>query len=116
MEIFVLFYQLLIGHAVADFVLQPAPMARGKNRNNDLRAEYGQNFPSWHYWLGAHALTHAGIVFVITGSALFSLLETLSHALIDFCKCEKYYNFHLDQVLHISFKVLYCVLFYFQIS
>lgn len=112
MEPLVLFFSLLIGHAVADFVLQPAPMARGKNRRNAvrLREEYGSGFPPWYYWLGSHALTHAGAVFIITGSVLCACLETLTHFLIDFGKCERYYNFHVDQLLHACCKAGYVVL------
>lgn len=112
MELLVLFFTLLIGHAVADFVLQPAAMSRGKNRHNSvrLREEYGRGFPPWYYWLGSHALTHAGAVLLITGSVLCAVLETLSHFLIDFGKCERFFNFHVDQALHVSCKVLYAVL------
>jgi hypothetical protein len=114
MELLVLFFQLLVGHAIGDFVLQPNPMSSGKNRHNRLHEQYGEGFPPWYYWLSAHSLTHAGIVFIITGSFLFAVLESISHWLIDFGKCEKRYNLHVDQLLHISFKVLYCGLFYFS--
>jgi len=112
MELLVLLFTLLIGHAVADFVLQPAPMSRGKNRRNSvrLREEYGQGFPSWYYWLGSHALTHAGAVLLITGSPLCALIEALAHFLIDLGKCEHLYNFHIDQCLHAACKVLYVIL------
>lgn len=116
MEVLELFFKLLIGHAIADFVLQPAAMSRGKNRNTHLQEEYGQGFPPWYYWLSAHALTHAGVVMLITGSATFALLEALSHALIDMGKCERMYSFHIDQLLHISLKALYCIMFYFSIG
>jgi len=116
MEVLVLFFKLLIGHAVADFVIQPAPMSRGKNRNAHLQDEYGQGFPPWYYWLSAHALTHAGIVILVTGSFTYALIEAISHAIIDMGKCERLYSFHIDQILHVSFKLLYCVLFYFSIG
>lgn len=116
MELLTLFFNLLIGHAIADFVLQPAPMSRGKNRRNKLQDEYGQGFPPWYYWLSAHALTHAGFVIMITGSVLFAVIEALTHALIDIGKCERLYNFHMDQILHVTLKALYCVLFYYGIS
>lgn len=117
MELLVLLFTLLIGHAVADFVLQPAPMSRGKNRRNSqkLREEYGQGFPPWYYWLSSHALTHAGAVLLITGSVTCAAIETLSHFLIDLGKCERLYNFHLDQALHIGFKLLYAVLIHHSI-
>jgi hypothetical protein len=116
MELVPLLFQLLIGHAVGDFVLQPSPMSSGKNRNNRLQEQYGESFPPWYYWLSAHALTHAGLVYVITGSALCAVLEAASHWLIDFGKCEKGYSLHVDQCLHMLFKVLYCVLLAYVIT
>lgn len=112
MEMLVLFFTLLIGHSIADFVLQPAPMSRGKNRRNSikLREEYGPGFPAWYYWLSSHALTHAGAVYIITGSALCAVIEALAHFLIDLGKCERYYNFHIDQALHVACKLLYLLL------
>ena len=110
MEPVILLFQLLIGHAIGDFVLQPSPMSTGKNRHNRLHEQYGDGFPPWYYWLSAHSLTHAGIVYVITGSTLCAALECVSHWLIDFGKCEKNYSLHIDQGLHMLFKVLYCVL------
>ena len=113
MEALVLFYQLLIGHAVADFVLQPSPMSSGKNRHQQLTEKHGEGFPPWYYWLSAHSLTHAGIVYLITSSLAYALIETLSHFVIDFLKCERSINLHQDQALHIAFKALYCVLFWY---
>jgi hypothetical protein len=49
-------------------------------------------------------------VYVITGSALCAALEFASHWLIDYGKCEKNYSLHIDQTMHMLFKVLYCVL------
>ncbi len=114
MEALILFFKFLIGHALGDFVLQPAPMSTGKNRNNRLREQYGEGFPSWHYWLSAHALTHAGLVYVASGSALFAFIEAVSHWAIDYCKCERWINLHQDQAIHLLFKVGYCVLFMLQ--
>lgn len=116
MEFLILFFQLLIGHAVGDFVLQPNPMSAGKSRHNPLHAKAGDGFPPWYYWLSAHALTHSGFVFLITGSFLCAILECVSHWLIDFGKCENAYNLHVDQLLHMLLKVLFCVLLFFGIG
>lgn len=110
----VLFFQLVIGHAVADFVLQPGAMSSGKNRNANLRDQYGEGFPQWYYWLSAHSLTHAGIVYLITANPLFALIEAISHWWIDYFKCERWINLHQDQALHLAFKALYCVIFFIQ--
>ena len=67
--------------------------------------------PQWYYWLTSHALTHAGIVIIITGSNLFAVIEAISHWLIDFFKCEKWISLHQDQIGHMLFKILYCAIF-----
>lgn len=106
---FELFFQLLVGHAAADFVFQPDPMARGKNRHSEIHRQKSAGFPKWYYWLGAHALLHGGMVYIITGSFVLGLIETLSHWSIDSAKSEGFINFHQDQALHISFKIGYLI-------
>jgi hypothetical protein len=44
------------------------------------------------------------------------MLECVSHWLIDFGKCERNYSLHVDQSLHMLFKVLYCVLLVYFIA
>lgn len=102
------FFQFLVAHAVADFVLQSETMGSGKNRYNLIHKEKGINFPAWYYWLSAHALVHGGAVYIITGNVVLGMLETLLHGLIDYSKCEGKLNFHQDQALHIICKIGYC--------
>ena len=106
------FVALLFGHAIADFVLQSDAMAKGKNRNREVdpaMIPVGQKFtPAWGYWLTAHAMTHGAVVYLITGSLLFALLETTAHWIIDFGKCENWYGIHTDQSLHVLCKGLWC--------
>jgi hypothetical protein len=109
----ILFFQLLIGHAIADFVMQSDTMARAKLRHSDFAAAQGPNFPPWYYWLGAHALVHGGAVYLVTGSALLGAAEVLLHSAIDFAKSERWIGFHVDQALHILCKAAYCVIFYY---
>jgi Protein of unknown function (DUF3307) len=103
-----LFFQLLIGHALADFVLQSDTMARAKDRHSDLAKSASRNFPPWYYWLGAHALVHGGAVYLFTGSAVLGLIEVMLHSAIDYAKCEHRISFHQDQALHIVCKIGYC--------
>lgn len=107
---FTIFFQLIVVHAVADFVLQPEVMGAGKNRHHDIHNRVGKNFPPWYYWLVAHALTHGGLVYLVTGSVILGMVETLLHGLIDFAKCEDWINFHQDQALHVVCKATYCFL------
>jgi hypothetical protein len=101
---------LLAGHALMDYSLQTDPMAVCKCRraNNPLQ----QNVP-WYYWLTAHALLHGAVVGLIVMwgyndwelAVAFAVAEAVAHWLIDFGKCEKLYNIHVDQLLHVLCKV-----------
>lgn len=108
MQLLSYFFQLLVDHALADFVLQQEAMSAGKNRHNEIHGKKGSGFPAWYYWLSAHALIHGGVVYIITGSLLLGVVETLLHWLIDFSKCEGWLNFHQDQALHVGCKLGYC--------
>ncbi len=112
MEALSLLILMLAGHLVGDFVLQPAPMSSGKNRNKS-REQFDDGFPQWYYWLSAHASAHGLIVYFITGSILFLVLEFLSHWMIDFIKCDKLINLHQDQALHILTKVAFALVVFF---
>ncbi|MGD8384101.1 MAG: DUF3307 domain-containing protein [Lysobacterales bacterium] len=102
-----LFFQFLVGHALGDFVFQRDIMARSKSRHAEIHQTAGKGFPGWYYWLLAHALIHGGTVFLISGSLLLGVIETLLHSLIDFGKCERWYSIHVDQALHILCKFAY---------
>jgi hypothetical protein len=99
-----LFY-FLVGHALADYVFQSGPMAVEKSRHS--KSELQQMVP-WYYWLTAHALVHGGIVAVITNSLFFGIAETVLHWVIDFAKCEQWTTIHIDQLLHVLCKFLWC--------
>ncbi len=111
MQVAELFFQLLVMHALLDFVLQPDIMASAKSRFSRYHERGNENFPAWYYWLGAHALTHGGGVYLITGSLWLGLLETFLHGLIDHLKCEHKTNLRQDQALHMLCKIGYCIYF-----
>lgn len=102
-----LLFLFLVAHAVCDFVLQGEAMGSGKNRRKESAAEHGPGYPPWYYWLGAHALTHGGAVFLISGLWPLGVLEALLHAGIDFSKCEGRLSFDQDQGLHLLCKLVY---------
>ncbi len=109
-----LLFQLLCGHALADFALQSGDMAKGKNRNRPIdlaKIPPGQKpMTIWPYWLTSHALIHAGTVGLITGRWDIALAEFVLHWMIDFAKCENWTGIHSDQALHAACKVLWTVL------
>jgi len=98
-----LFFKLLIGHALADYPLQGDTMAMAKNRHSSIHAV------RWWYWLTAHSLINAGAVLVITGNVWCALAELVLHWLIDFAKCESWINPHGDQFLHVLCKLGYAL-------
>jgi len=91
---------LVFWHCIADYPLQGDFMAQAKNKNTDTGKSY------WFVVLPAHAMIHAGGVFVITGSFVCFVLELTSHAVIDYLKCENKITFNQDQALHIIFKCI----------
>ena len=105
-------FKLLIGHALADYALQTDTMARGKNRHNVPQGiPPGQKVVAvWWHFLSAHALIHAGAVWLVTGNVWFGLAEFVLHWCIDFAKCENWTNPHQDQAFHVACKVAYVLL------
>lgn len=93
-----LLFLLIVGHALADFPLQPSFLAESKNRYSRLGT-----IP-WPYALSAHALIHGGFVAVLTGSAVLGVAETVSHWITDWTKCEDRIGLAADQVIHIACK------------
>ena len=104
-----LFFALSIGHAIADFPLQGDFLSRGKNRHLPPPKLADGEPPKrmWAYLMSAHALTHAGFVWIITGSALLGFAEFVLHFLIDMMKCDGRTGFESDQWLHIATKAVY---------
>lgn len=107
-----LLFQFLVGHALGDYVFQRDIMARSKSRHADIFKTAGPGFPAWYYWLASHALVHGGAVFIVSGSMLLGVVETVLHFLIDYSKCEHWINLHVDQALHILCKLAYVYLIY----
>ncbi len=101
-------FAFIIGHAVCDYPLQGKFLAIRKNRHIKS-IDYTGDSPGslWVYCLSAHALVHAGAVWVIAGSPVLAFIEFLAHWLIDYAKCEKWTNFHIDQGLHILTKIAF---------
>jgi len=95
----ILFFKLLVGHALADFALQPEAMAKGKNRQSI----------GWPYWLLSHSLIAGGIVYYITQNIWLGIAETILHCVIDFMKCENVTNPHIDQLLHLVCRLCYLI-------
>ena len=101
---------LCVGHVLCDFPLQGQFLADGKNHRNPIPGF------AWQIMLFSHALIHAGMVSLVTGSLFLGMLELVLHMFIDFLKCEEKFGFATDQALHYGCKVLYVILMYFSIA
>lgn len=107
------FFFLLCGHFLFDFPWQGDTVAREKNPNS--ATELQKHVP-WPYWMASHAFSHAFAAALITHSGLIACLELTSHFVIDYLKCQKRFNIHVDQALHILCKVLYVVILWWSHS
>lgn len=97
LEILTVFLLLLAGHALGDFALQSNYIATEKARS---------------LWiLLMHSLIHGAIVFGITNSSIFLVVETVLHAVIDRLKTSGKIDFKTDQALHVLCKVAYTAAF-----
>lgn len=103
-----LFFLLLAAHAVCDYPLQGDFLARGKNHKAPI-----PGVPFYHCLL-SHALIHGGAVAILTGSVALGICEFAIHTLIDFGKCDGWYGFDVDQVLHVACKCAWILAFYFS--
>lgn len=103
------FFQLCIGHAVADFWAQSEEMRRGKGWPNAVISNPG-GVLVWPYALTAHCLIHAGAVWVITNNPYLALAEFCCHWMIDYGKCSSWYGVHADQGMHIGCKAIWAAL------
>jgi hypothetical protein len=113
-----LFFAFAIFHALADFALQNAFIARSKIPGADLSDFFGSGRGPrglWVHSLTAHSLLHGGGVWIVSGSAALGLTEFILHWLIDFIKGRDLISFHLDQILHLSCKLGYAAFIAFAI-
>jgi hypothetical protein len=95
---------LCAGHALCDYPLQGDFLARGKNHTAPLP------FIPWQRCLEAHALIQAGMVLAVTGNTTLALMEFVVHAAVDWAKCEGWFGFNVDQIIHYATKLLWAQL------
>lgn len=95
---------LTFAHAVADYPLQGAFLAKAKNRFNPVPET------PWYQAMFGHCLIHAGAVWLITGSTWLMAAEFVIHWLTDDAKCAKKINYNTDQAIHIGCKVVWAAI------
>lgn len=101
---FALLVLLLAGHALADYPLQGDFLSQGKNRHTALGAVW------WPHALTAHAIIQAGVVTLLTGSAVLGAAEFVIHWATDWLKCEGTIGINTDQAIHVACKVAWWLL------
>jgi hypothetical protein len=99
-----IFWWLLVAHAICDYPLQGDFLARGKNHKNPI-----PGIPWWQCLL-AHSLIHGGAVAALTGNPVLGIFELGAHFGIDYLKSEGKTSFNLDQALHVFCKGLWVAL------
>ena len=112
-----LLFLMLSSHCFADTILQIPSIGYGKNRHKEIdlsRVPKGQKPVNiWYIWLTHHAIIHGftlALILKIFGFGQFwwvGILETFTHWIIDFFKCDNVYGQRMDQALHLLMKVLY---------
>lgn len=106
MHLLVLLY-LIAGHALCDYPLQGDFLAKGKNHKAPLLGV------PWYQCLFAHAMIHAGMVGLITGSFTIGMCEFTIHFITDWAKCEGKLTFNQDQAIHYACKFAWWALLVF---
>lgn len=111
MEIFIsTFFLLLFAHFLGDFSLQNDFVAKTKNPTL-------APIEVWPIVLFAHAMVHAGLVYLVVHSILLSMVQLFTHITIDYAKCTGHlggkHSFFVDQLLHIAvllfIAIIYCI-------
>jgi len=100
-----LFFLLLFGHALADYPLQGEYLSQSKNPNSPLGAN-----GVWLHSLVAHSIIHGGTVFLITGSFILAIAETVVHGITDYCKSVGKISYNVDQAIHVACKALWAII------
>lgn len=109
---------LIMGHMLGDYPLQGAFLASCKNRNTDSSSFFGTStVPKglWVHGLTAHSMIQAGIVWVITGSLMVTMIELVVHWITDFSRCEEWISFNTDQAIHVGCKIVFAGLLVTQV-
>lgn len=105
---FQMLYVLLALHFIGDYVFQNDFVSSGKNRHTQLGKQY------WLVILPMHGYLHGFLIWAVTNSLTLAAIETVTHIVIDYLKCEKKFGFYMDQFLHVLVKVLIAYLFMYH--
>ena len=107
-------------HCLADFGLQSEAMARGKNKNLELKNKERlvkegiikeEAFKKcWGWWLSGHAGIHALLIMLVFPTFWYlGLIEFIAHYTLDYIKTNGKTNPHQDQMFHIILRIIYAL-------
>lgn len=112
-EIIKTLFLLFAGHALGDFALQNEFVATNKDphsRDFMSQEQRAHSLVIWPHLMTAHSLIHGALVYLITGKISLGIGEALLHWLTDYSKCQKWFNFHVDQMIHVLTKIFWVYL------
>lgn len=96
-------FLLIAAHALCDYPLQGDWLSKAKNPT--LSPVPGETI--WPLALFSHAMIHAAVVLLVTGSMPLAIAELVAHALIDYSKCRGWLSYSADQLLHLACKFVW---------
>lgn len=105
----ILFYQLLVCHALTDFGIQTNSIGLYKNRHHPVPDYLQSVLPPWWIWMTAHTLIQSGMVYFVTGSLTLGLVEFVVHWITDNAKCDDKIGPITDQVIHVACMLIYAI-------
>jgi hypothetical protein len=113
----IILWKLLAAHAVTDCLLQDAKFSSVSinKRRSHGKSETSYE-PDWMYWLWSHGCLNGVGVWIVTGSPMLGLAESVCHSIIDHGKCEGFYGLHIDQAMHFFCKIVWAVIFISWVS
>lgn len=97
-------FALFIAHALADYPLQGDFLSKAKNPAAPIPGV------PWQQAMMAHALIHAGAVWLITGMWWLGVAEFFAHWITDYSKCRGRLSFDEDQAIHFTCKVAWAAI------
>jgi hypothetical protein len=100
-------FLLVCSHFVCDYPLQSEFIAVGKNP-----AKSPYHGVPWFWIMAAHAFTHGLGVFLATRWISLGIAETVIHFGIDWAKCRDWFGINVDQLLHLTCKALWVLIFF----
>lgn len=99
---------LVMVHFICDYSLQNDFVSKYKSPKS------GNTEMSWWIIMTAHASTHAAGVWLITGSLLASIIQFVSHYIIDTLKCLEFITFKEDQGIHLVIMAILALMIFVQ--